>query len=752
MLSIEKSEHVKSSTTQLLLSCAVSALLCAPVGARAQATDAATDADVGAIEIVVTASKREQRLRDVPSAITALTDETLETQGVQSFRDYATLVPGLAQRDAGAPGYGTVILRGLSTGALQLSNTTAYYVDDAPFSSSGFLGLGGQVKPEPELGDIDRIEVLKGPQGTLYGASSLGGLIRIVSKRPDANNFSGNFRVEGTTVNHGNEGYAIRGSFNVPIVEDKLAMRVTGYYRRYPGWADNVGTGTKNVNDGSGKGVRAALRWTPTGDLSLDLVGIVQNIDTNGLAQQDNVSGTLTPLYGKRAYNNFFDSATSIRYRLATGTVDYDFGPVSLVTTASYANTRLAFVADYTPTYGFAFPPGVGVPVFGEVNMKKFSAESRLVSERLGAFEFVAGGFYTNEKSRYPLSAQLFDVSTNTPLPDGASNFLTALTASNYEEVAAFGNLTFYLTDDLDVTGGIRYAENTEDVDYFRSGALAPVFAGDTEFFSFKDSATTYLATLRWRPTTNLSTFLRAASGYRPGGPQTNSSPPPGAQVTIEPDTVWSYEAGVKASLIPGALDISASAYRIDWSDIQLNSLSDGFVLQGNGGDARVDGFELELTARPTQGLTVGANTGYTNARMTRIDPGPAAYLGAEKGDKLPLTPKWTAAIYADQVFTMSDAIEGTIGATLRYESDKPSSFSVAQLNPNVQMPSITTLDLRGGLRFEGFSMQLRLENLFDRNGYTGALTNKVFPGQVVPTAVTLIRPRSFIISLSAEF
>ncbi|MDT9597374.1 TonB-dependent receptor [Sphingosinicella rhizophila] len=708
-------------------------------------------------EIVVTASRREERLRDVPAAITAITGETLENQGVTSFRDYASLVPGLSQRDSGAPGFGTVILRGLNTGPQQITNTTAFYIDDAPFSSSGFLGVGGLVKPEPELADIDRIEVLKGPQGTLYGASSLGGLIRIVSKRPEPNDFSGNLRVEATTVSHGNEGFAVRGSVNLPLVQDKLAARVTAYYRRLPGWADNVGTGTNDVNDGDSVGARLAFRWTPTENLAIDLIGIYQDIDSNGLAQQDNVTDTLIPLYGKRQYSQFIDSKTLIRYRLATATVDYDFGPMSLISTLSYAKTKLTFNTDYTEAYGiflplFGYPPGTGLVAPGGPGTKKFTAESRLVSERMGRFEFVLGAFYTNEKSAYPIDIDAIDIATGVPISDPLGNFITTLTTSDYEEIAGFGNVTFYITDDLDVTGGLRYARNTEDVLNFNSGLLATNPAGVTNLYTFTDSATTYLGTLRWRPTDNLSTFFRVASGYRPGGPQTNPVLPPGAQTSINPDTVWSYEAGIKGALVPGKVDFSASIYRIDWSDIQLNSLAGGFVLQGNGGDARVDGFELELAAKPNRNLTMGASLGYTNARVTRIDPGPAAYLGAANGDKLPLTPEWTAAAYADQIFALSDGIYGTVGATLRHESDKPSSFPGSALNPNVQIPSITTLDLRAGVRFDGYMVQLRAENIFDSNGFTSVTTGKVVPGQLVATQAILIRPRTFTLSLSTEF
>ncbi len=211
---------------------AISASLLGAGAAYAQdLAEASSTADTADGDIVVTASKREERLRDVPSAVTAISGKNLENLGVQSFRDYASLVPGLSQRDSGAPGLGTVILRGLNSGAQQLTNTTAYYIDDMPFTASGFVSSGSLVTPEPELAEIDRIEVLKGPQGTLYGASSLGGLIHLVTKKPDATAFSGSVRGELSAVEGGGTGYMLRGSVNVPIVRDKLAVQATGYYR-----------------------------------------------------------------------------------------------------------------------------------------------------------------------------------------------------------------------------------------------------------------------------------------------------------------------------------------------------------------------------------------------------------------------------------------------------------------------------------------------------------------------------------------
>src|SRR3546814_925843 len=243
--------------------------------------------------------------------------------------------------------------------------------------------------------------------------------------------------------------------------------------------------------------------------------------------------------------------------------------------------------------------------------MKKFSTEVRLVSKRLGPVEFVAGGFYTNEKNLYRTIITV-NTAAGVPLTAPFDLLFVANTISNYEEEAAFGNLTFYLSDKLDITGGIRYAHNSQFAQTGGPGAISFYAPRATGNFTFNENVTTYLATIRWRPTSNISFYARAADGYRPVGPQNNQAPPADAQTTIRPDTVWNYEAGVKANF--GKLTASASIYHIDWKDIQINTLLNGITLQANGGKAKVDGFEVELAARPTPLTTISANAGYTKS------------------------------------------------------------------------------------------------------------------------------------------
>lgn len=745
---------------KLWVSVGIAAISTWAVPALAQTAVADGADSVSSADIIVTASKREERQRDVPAAITAIPADVINKVGIQDFRDYASLVPGLSQRHNGNPGQGTIILRGLNTSSQQGTNTTAFYLDESPFSSSGFLSVSGLLTPSPDLGDVERIEVLKGPQGTLYGATSLGGLVKVVSKVPDANQSSGSVRAELTGTDGGDLGFSTRASVNLPLIADKLAIRASGGYRRIGGFIDNVGTGRANANDAEIYGGRLAIRATPTDDLTLDLVGFIQTIKSSGSSYQDNRAGTLIPIARKYTQNNFADLDSTIDYRLISGSAAYDFGPITWLTTASYSEIRTDLNSDFTKVYvplvAASVPVGTAAPGSFSPNNNKFSLESRLTSQRLGAFEFIAGIFYTKETSSYPIIVSLVNPTTGARLASPFDTLLRTGTLSDYSEFAGFGNLIFYLTDTFDVTGGIRVSQNndTSTTGAPINGLPASVFFRPrvTSAFKASDTATTYLGTIRWRPTPQISTFLRAASGYRPGGPQTNPAPPPGAQTTIKADTLWNYEAGIKGSFLDGSLLVDASVYRIDWSDIQLPTLFSGITLQTNSGKARVNGFEASITARPADSFTLSTAIGYTDAKLIEVPAGITSSIGAGAGDRLPLSSKWTVAALADFQTPLSEGAKFTTGATLRYQSDMPNGYAGDRLNTGITLPGFATLDLRAGVDFARFTLQVRAENLFNKLAYTSANTNRIFAGQVLPTQVAVIRPRSFVVSVSAKF
>lgn len=705
-------------------------------------------------EVVVTASKRAERLIDVPAAIDTLSGDTLEKLGVSSFNDFADLVPNLDQRSFGAPGAGTVIIRGLNSGPQQTTNTVGFYLDDVPFTASGALSVGSLVTPDPDLADVASVEVLKGPQGTLYGASSLGGLIRIISKRPDLTEFSGSAAMSGSSVDDGGTGYGMRASLNAPLSQDRVGLRLSGFYRQDPGYVTNVGTGSKEVNEADVYGGRLSLLSEFGENVELLLSGFYQKIEAGGFAAQDNVTDTLRPLYGPRKFSSYFDASYEAEYQTLSGTLNWTLGPGVLTSTLAYAEYETQLFSDYTNVYGPALaavlPAGTGLKADPSPQMEKTTVEIRYASERIGAFEFLAGLFYTDEQNTYPLALVAENRATGALLPAPFGNVLTTVTQSDYKEQAAFANLTYYFTDAVDLTLGARYAQNDQEVTSTRSGLLLGIFVPTSRRFDFDDDATTYLATLRWRVTPALSTFVRAASGYRPGGPQTNSLFPDARP--FDADTVWNYEVGVKGSFPERRVGFSASAYHIVWEDIQLNTLRGGFVFQGNGGKGEVNGFELEAHASPIDNLTVALSLGYNDTKVVSIDAESSASLGAAKGDPFPLSPEWGGALMLDYRVPLAADWVGTAGASVKYTGERPSSFSNTVLNPNIDLPDYTTLDLRTGLEHGQWRLALRVDNVTNEEGLASFSSDKLFAGQLAPSSAVVIRPRTYGLTLSVDF
>ena len=738
------------NTSQLLMTCS---MIGAAVGFIADTAQAADQTATGQLdEIVVTATKREEKLQDVPTAVSVVDSQKLENLGIERITDYAELVPGFSFRDNGAPGYGTVILRGLNTGSDQTSNTSAYYIDDSPMTASGSLSAGGQIMTDPDLADVERVEVLKGPQGTLYGASNLGGLIRVVTKQPDLNTPSGSVRVDWSDVANGSDGYGGRISVNVPVIDGTLAFRASAIYKHLPGWSENVGTGFNDANRGETEGGRIAVLWQPTSDLQIKASGSTEHTVTLGWNYTNALTDTQTPEFGKYRYNFAFNEGVDLRYDTGSLALDYNTGIGHVIATGSYGRNDSGIAIDYTATYGAFLPASFGnvaLPAFANVRMDKYAGETRFVSNRLGNFELIAGAFATTEQTQYPVQIDVTSVPSLQPLPAPYNVFLSGTTAGTYKEYAGFGNLTYYLTDQLDLTGGVRYSTNTQNY-YNPTGVtfFAPTPA--VVLPELTDHDTTYLATLRWRPTANISTYVRAASGYRPGAPEASST----NLTPINPDTVWNYEVGIKGDSSDRRFSGDLAIYHIDWKDIQLNALdSKGFTLLANGGEAKVDGVELDLQARPIEQLVFGFNFAFTDSKLTSVDSAVTASTGAAVGDHLPLTPEFAGALTGDYTLPLAEGTAAQFGATVRYSGNKHSSFSESVINPDQVLPAFTTLALRTGLTFGKYQVQARIDNVSNKFGLQSAQTYKVYAGQPgTPTLLVPIHPRTYALTFGMNF
>lgn len=713
------------------------ALGAVPAIAQTAASQYVTQVD----EIIVTAQKREERASDTPLSLSVLTGEALQASGATQLADFVGTVPGLSFTSNGV-GQGQINLRGVTTG-LNVSPTVGIYVDEVPYgSSTSFVGAA-QIALDVGLFDLDRVEVLRGPQGTLYGASTMGGLLKYVTKAPDPTGLSGGFRAGVNTTAHGGVGYDLAGAVNAPFANDAAAVRLNGFYTKDSGFVDNLLSGEDDVNQSEVYGGRADVAFNPTEALSIRLTGFVQEIDRDGSGSVDFNAATGEPVdgdYDQRRFAEPFEQS----FRLASAVVDYDFGDVQLTSVTSYQTTDVDFTTDVSALYvpllgGFGLTVG-STPLVKTVSVDKFTQEARLAGS-FGAFDWIAGGFYTREESFQKQTLPATD-------PDGAPfpvNLITADLPSLYEEIAGFGTLTWHVTDRLDLSGGLRYATNDQTYEQIASGLLV----GPAPKRSSDETVTTYLANARYRLTDRSIAYLRYATGYRPGGPNMVANDPgtglPLAPPTFDSDSLDSYEVGYKASTADGRFSIDAGLYYIDWQDLQIVAVRNGVGVVANASAAAIKGAEVTVTARPTPALSLVGAVSLLDAQLDADSPD----LGGLKGDSLPDSPDITASLSADYAFTLG-GYDADVGATVRYVDDRVSSFDNSAGTPQHALPDYTTVDLRAGVDFGGVRAQVYVRNLFDEFGELSATTSFSLAGG--PIQITPLRPRTVGMTLTKRF
>jgi outer membrane receptor protein involved in Fe transport len=711
----------------------------AQTAAPAATTPASQPVEIG--EIIVTAQKREERASVTPLSLSVVSGASLEKTGATQLVDFAATVPGLTFTSAGV-GQGQVNLRGITTGPA-VSPTVGIYVDEVPYGSSSFAGGSAQLALDVGLFDIDRVEILRGPQGTLYGASTMGGLLKYVTKTPDTTQAEGAIRAGLSAIHDGKLGYNAAAMVNTPFAGDKAAVRLSGFYTQEGGYVDNLQSGQDDINESKVYGGRVDVAIKPTDALSVRLTGFSQHIEHDGLGSVDFDSVTLKPVDGKYDQRRFGEPYSQ-DFRLASGVVGYDFGGAQLTSITSYQKSTVQNTLDLSPLY---------VPLLGAAGLdlgstvlakdmitKKFTQEVRLAGS-VANVDWIGGVFYTHEDS---FQRQVVDGTT----PTGAPFPLVLADVqlpSLYKEKAVFGTVTWHLTDRLDLAGGARYASNDQTYEQIGDGLLI----SSTPKRSATESVTTWLANARYKFNDHSMVYLRYATGYRPGGPNAVANDPltglPLADPTYQSDSIKSYEAGYKASTADRRFSIDANIYHIDWNNLQIIATRNAVGVVANVQGAKVDGAEITLTARPATGLTLVAALGVNNARLAADTPD----LGGKKGEGLPDSPDVTLALAADYGFSVQDR-EVDVGATVRFVGDRASSFDQSVGNPQHALPDYTTVDLRAGMDFGTVRAQLYLRNLFDKFAELSASTAVSPAGG--PTQITPLAPRTIGLNLTKRF
>lgn len=745
----------------LITSAALSCLV-QPAAAQTNAESGqASDASPTLAEVVVTAQKRSENVQDVPESISIVGQKDIDKHGITSFQDYASLVPNLNQAIGAGGGAGTIVLRGLYTGSLQTTSTTAVYLDEAPFTPDGEFGRGGLSTPDPDLVDVERIEVLKGPQGTLYGASSLGGIIRIVPKDPSlTEGFNGDLTATGDVIEGGKAGGGIKGAVYDALAPGILAVGISGFSRLDPGYIKNVYNGADNLGQVRASGVSGVVILQPFDQLTLKGRILTQSSKTVGQDYQDDVHATGIPLYGEREKYDQLGEFVDTSYKLYELVADYKSPFGDLIGVYSHTENHLSELINASTSYGILLnvyypvllgsepPAGAKTAEYANPKTSANNEEVRFTSKRIGPFEFIVGMFHADEDNVYHAELNGFTAG-DAPLPTPFGSMLDEKFLVPYVETSEFGDATYYINENLDFTAGFRHAYDQQSGPAYQTGLLAGYSA---THFQSTDDKRLYQAALRWRPSANLSLYMRTATGYRPGGPN-HVSGVLGVGAEYQSDTLYDYEVGAKGFLFDRKLSFDGSVYHMNWENVQLNSLVGGFAVIANGGAAHVNGAELQLKYRVLAGLTVSGAFGYNDAKLISVGASTAAVTGAQDGDRLPGSPRTTLSALADYNFPLSGSLMGGVGATVKYQGDFLASYTNSITNPQYEVPGYATLDLRGSVDWRNITFRAIIINVADRNGISGYQTNMLLASQTtVPSQAYLIRPRTFMLSVSASF
>jgi iron complex outermembrane recepter protein len=716
-----------------------------PVGGRSSTAQDGSSGIGGLEEIVVTAQKRNERLQDVPVPVTSINTQSLVDSNQLRLQDYYSQIPGLSVTPADTRGAPVLAIRGVTTGG-SLNPTVGITVDDIPYGSSVNLG-GGFAAPDLDPSDLARIEVLRGPQGTLYGASSIGGLLKYVTVDPTTDGLRGHVQVGTNRISHSNDlGYDASAAVNVPL-STTFAVRVSGFTRQDHGYIDNVLTGERGINTLDSRGGRLSALWRPSDAFSLKLSALFQHAAAEGASEVDLGLGDLNQsrVRGSGGFDRKIQAYSAV--------LKAKFGTLEVAALSGYSLNRGGDSQDFTSVYGAAVTDPLfqvpGTPTSESYQTRKFTQEVR-VSAPLGSqFEGLVGVFYTHETSHNVQDIFAADPFTGIRVGQLVNDDVP----SRYEEYAGFADLTWHPTDRFDIQIGGRESQNRQKYRETLTGPLYPLFYPQLTSpvvnpeIDTQDNSFTYLLTPRFKVSADLMVYARLASGYRPGGPNQTSTlfnAPP----SYRPDRTNNYEIGVKGNVLDQLLSFDASLYYITWKDIQLTFV-DPTTFAGyfvNASRARSQGIELSTQARPAHGLTIAAWVTWNDATLTRALPmgGDGSPVGAP-GSRLPNTSRFSGNLSIQQDFPVAGNVTGYIQGVLSYVGDRVGVFTGT---PDRQgFAGYAKTDVRAGLKDDEWTLNLYVTNATDRRGVlTGGL------GTVNPAAFTYIQPRAIGLSVDRHF
>jgi outer membrane receptor protein involved in Fe transport len=770
-----------------------STALCTALDAQAE-TAAVADNSPALQEIVVTAQKRATNLQDTPISISAVGGDDLQDRGITDFSTLAQSTPGVSLKSEG-PGQTEVELRGMTSSGGN-SATVGFYLDDIPMTAPAGA-QNGKVVIDPTLYDLNRVEILRGPQGTLYGSGSMGGTIRLITNQPDLSGFQGTAETTLSGTDGGGFNHSDNVMLNIPLVDDKLAMRIVGSEAYTSGWIDRIviapgafplvspnGAVRGNVqdapiakqypnsNDEQTYATRATLLWKPVDGLTITPSFFYQTAKQNGISAFDQTPGTETryqpfdiaepdtdeiTVFSLSANYNFgsFDatSITSFWHRISTqredGSEDFD-NPDTGVTYAS--NNGLA-------NPGYYGPKGTGeVSGFEKDPSRQFSEEFRLASSGDSDLTWVAGAYYSHFAATWNFDGTTQNPGTYMDLgtfkPATTHSWFDATSPTTIVQYAVFAEGTYAITPALKANVGLRYYSYDYRFSSLIGGwgsALGAAQASSSGLIKQSEDGVNPKFNLSYDIDPDLMVFGTISKGSRPGGgnAQYPTTGPYWSAVfkpydfpghkwpsSYQPDSVWSYEVGEKARFFDHRLTVNASLYYEDWSNIQLEALPGDWPENINGNSATIYGGEIETRALLGGGFELDASAGLTHAS---VDPGPHWQIvpSHKLSDVAPVTANVNLTYTKDitDKYTFTARIEnGYTGQ--RYSLGFPYGYTLN--GAYTPLPAYDLTNIRFGVvSGDGWSASLFVNNLFNKQAQLENLLQETLPSAAYNRIIT---------------
>jgi outer membrane receptor protein involved in Fe transport len=782
------------STILAVAALAATPALAAPVSAHAKkAARASAGSSVirtGALrEVVVTATKLGAAdVINVPASIQAITGASLQREDASGIMSIAGQIPGLAVQTLG-PGDRRYIIRGInSTGA----STVGVYYGEAVVTQ-GNSDDGGGFQPDIRVYDMNRIEVLRGPQGTLYGASSMSGTIRFIPNEPVLDRTKGYVSLEDSTTQHAGNNYNVNGMLNLPIIDDVLALRVVGWKLYDSGYVNQIRVGAgvtslvngvsvpvaplgflKGVNYDDVGGGRAILRYRPSKNLTVDLNYTAQSEHSGGSSRwtppgvQAFAGGTIPPVTGCDLCNtDVTQSPWSDNIKVYGMTVKWRTKLGKLTFTDNQFNRKTGFTFDSTPILvSFAVP--IPAETLEPRERKSNSSEVRFATTLDSPVNFVVGAFRQQASTNLAVDVLTTDAMGLVTGPFSSANSADALTypgvgntffgRTDHRETqqwAGFGQATWKITDRWTAEAGARYfTENLSgyQVQTHPFGGFPPGTPSDVPIYDPNESfnKVTWMGNLSYRLGPQALLYATVATGFRGGGLNSLSEPFEPVPKAYAPDSLTNYELGVKGSLLSGYLQYQLDGYLIHWNNIQVQlTTPDGaFVYQGNAGQAEVKGAEFQLKARPVRYLTATLAGSYQDAYLTQGASAQQKQLNPTlgiTGDKIPNVPDFQLNAQLDYTRPLVGSWIGTVGTSVTYRGGVNSYFAS---NPfNLPLKSYALWDLRAGAIYRHWSVTLFAHNLSNERAQVSAINSTQDPH-----ALLTVQPRTIGITVTRRF